>query len=66
MDHERNSLVPIGEVFCGPGGPVNTIFEASRQALHGFTRFDRADPFATGREEDPDLGFMVRLTVLYR
>ena len=64
MNRKRNSLVPIGEVIGGLGGPVKAIREASPQARHRFTLSDQVNQLVSAREADPDLGFMARLLAL--
>ena len=64
MQRQRGELVPIGDALSSMGGPVQTIREASPQALHHFTRFDQVNQLVSASEAEPDLGFMARLLVL--
>ena len=43
MQHKRDGLVPIGEVFGDLDGPVKAIRGASPQALHHFTQADQVN-----------------------
>ena len=64
MEHKRDGLVPIGEVFGGLNGPVKAIREASPQALHHFTQAEQVNRLVTARKSDPDLGFQARMMAL--
>ena len=64
MQRQRGDLVPIGDALSGMGGPVQTIREATPQALHHYTRFDQVNALVGASEADPDLGFMARLLAL--
>ena len=48
MQRKRDSLIPIGEVFDGLGGPVKAIRDASPQARHHFTQADQVDHSLSG------------------
>ena len=65
MEHKRDGLVPIGEVFGGLNGPVKAIREASPQALHHYTRFDQVNQLVGASEADPERGFMARTMALW-
>ena len=64
MQHERDGLVPIGEVVSGLGGPVKSIRDATPQAVHHFTRADQVHQLVSASEADPDRGFMARMMAL--
>ena len=64
MEHKRDGLVPIGEVFGGLNGPVKAIREDSPQARHHFTQAEQVNRLVTARESDPDLGFQARIMAL--
>ena len=64
MQRQRGELVPIGEAHSGMGGPMESIREASPQALHHFTQADQVNQLVRAREANPDLGFMARMLVL--
>ena len=64
QQRKRNGLISIGEVASGLGGPVQSLREASPQALHHFTQVDQVNQLVGASEADPDLGFMARMLVL--
>ena len=64
MQRQRGDLVPIGDALSGMGGPVQTLRDATPQAVHHFTRFDQVNQLVSASEADPDLGFMARLMAL--
>ena len=66
MQHKRDGLVPIGEVFGDLDGPVKAIRGASPQALHHCTQADQVNQLVEASEADPDLGFMARLRTAER
>ena len=64
MQHKRDGLIPIGEVFGGLDGPVKALRDATPQAVHHFTQADQVNQLVGAREADPDMGFMARLMAL--
>ena len=64
----KDGLKPIGEVvkdaLSGLPAPVKELRDASPQARHHFTRFDRVNQLVEASEADPDLGFMARTMTL--
>ena len=64
MQRQRGGLVPIGEALSGMGGPVQTIRDATPQALHHFTQADQVNLLVSASEAAPDLGFMARTIAL--
>ena len=64
MERKQGGLIPIGKALSGLGGPVKELREATPQALNHFTRFDQVNQLVMASEADPDLGFMVRLSVV--
>ena len=64
MRHEKDRLVPIGEVVGELDVPMPAIPAASPQARHHFTIPDQADQIVAASEADPGLGFMARLLAL--
>ena len=64
MQRQRSELVPIGDALADLGGAVQSIREATPQALHHFTRFDQVNQLVSASEADPALGFMARMMTL--
>ena len=64
MSRKQNSLVPIGEVISGMGGPVPAIRETPPPARRGFTLADQVNQLVSASEADADLGFMARTMAL--
>ena len=64
MQRQRGDLVPIGDALADLGGAVQSIREATPQALHHFTRFDQVNQLVSASEADPALGFMARMMAL--
>ena len=65
IEHKRDGLVSIGEIFRGPDdGPLKKTLHPSPQRAYHFTRFDQVDQLVGASEADPDMGFMARLMTL--
>ena len=63
MQHQRDRLIPIGEVIADLPGPVQAL-HPSPKARRGFTLADQVNQLVGASEADPDRGFMARMMVL--
>ena len=52
MEHKRDGLVPISEVFGGLKGPVKALREITPQTSHQFNRFDQVNQLVGANETD--------------
>ena len=65
MEHKRDGLVFVGEIFRGlDDGPLKKNLHPSPQGAHHFTRLDQVNQLVGASEADPDMGFMARLMAL--
>ena len=64
MQRKRDELVSFGAVFSVLDGKVKEALQPLPQAKHHFTQADQVDQLVRACEEEPDLGFMVRLMAL--
>ena len=65
MEHKRDGLGSIGEVFSGPSGLLKkALRSASPQPHHYFTQADQVNQLVEASEADPEMGFMARLMAL--
>ena len=64
MERKRDELVSTGATFSVLVGKVKESLQPLPQAKHHFTQADQVDQLVRACEEEPDLGFMVRLMAL--
>ena len=64
MKHNRDSLLPVGEVIADLLGPVQALREAPPPARRRFTVADQVNQLVSASEADTDLGFMARMMAL--
>ena len=64
MQRKRDELVSFGAVFSVLDEKVKEALQPLPQAKHHFTQADQVDQLVRACEEEPDLGFMVRLMAL--
>ena len=64
MQRKRDELVSFGAVFSVLDGKVKEALQPLPQAKHHFTQADQVYQLVRACEEEPDLGFMVRLMAL--
>ena len=64
MKHNRDGLLPVGEVIADLLGPVQALHKRPPPAQRGFTLSAQVNQLVSASEADPERGFMARLMTL--
>ena len=64
MERKRDGFVLLGDVFGGLGVPVNALRKVPPQAVYHWGREDQIKALVAARENEPEMGFMMRLLAL--